>query len=94
MSIRLTVKFQVQPGKSEEFETMAQAAAARVRAEDQGCEAYHLYRSLDDESQYVLVESWATAADLEAHGSSPAIGEMQKIGPLLAGRPVALRSVV
>ena len=87
MSKRMTIKFKVQPGKSEEFETIACAAAARVRAEDAGCEAYHLYKSLDDDAEYVLIESWETPEALAAHGKSPAIADMQKIGPLLAGRP-------
>ncbi len=87
MSKRLTIQFKVQPGKSAEFEQIAGAAAARVRAEDAGCEAYAIYKSLDDESEYVLVESWETQEALTAHGTSPAIADMQKIGPLLAARP-------
>ena len=87
MAKRMTIKFKVQEGKSEEFETIATAAAARVRAEDAGCEAYHLYKSLDDDTEYVLIESWETQEALAAHGKSPAIADMQKIGPLLAGRP-------
>jgi len=91
MSTRITVQMQVQPDKSEEFEAIAQPAAARVRAEDKGCEMYHLFRSLDDASRYVLVESWTTAEDLAAHGKSTGTLEMRKIGPLLAGRPVMHR---
>lgn len=91
MSIRLTVQFKVQPGKGDEFVELAQAAAVQVRAEDKGCEAYDLFRSLDDDSRFVLVEAWATAEDLAAHGSSPAMAAMGKIGPLMAGRPVMNR---
>ena len=87
MSKRMTIKFKVQAGKSEEFEQIASAAAARVRAEDAGCEAYHVYKSLEDPSEYVLVESWETDEALAAHAKSPAIADMQKIGPLLAARP-------
>ena len=91
MSKRLTIKFTVQEGKGEEFELIATAAAARVRAEDAGCEAYHLYKSLDDPSEYVLVESWETQDALDAHGKSPAVGDMRKIGPLLAEAPEIYR---
>jgi quinol monooxygenase YgiN len=91
MSMRLTVQLQIQPGKSEEFETIAHAAATRVRAEDNGCEMYDLFRSIDDPNRYVLIESWATQADLDDHGKSPAMADMGKIGPLLAGRPVMHR---
>jgi len=91
MSVRLTVQMQVQPGKSQEFETIARAAAARVRAEDKGCEMYDLFRSVDDETRYVLVESWATADDLKQHGSSPGVGDMRKVGPLLSAKTVMHR---
>ena len=91
MSIRLTVQFQSQPGKGDEFAELAQAAAVQVRADDKGCEAYNLFRSLDDDTKFVLIEAWATAEDLTAHGSSPAMATMQKIGPLLAGRPTMNR---
>jgi quinol monooxygenase YgiN len=92
VSIKIAVQLQIQPGKSAEFEAIAQGAAARVRAEDAGCEQYHLYRSLDDENRYVLLESWANAQDLEAHGRSPGIGDFRKIGPLLAARPTMTRT--
>jgi len=91
MAIRLTVQFQVQPGKGEEFEALAGRAAARVRAEDRGCEMYHLFRSLDDPHRFVLIEAWTTKEDLDAHGTSPGIQEMRKIAPLLAGRPLMHR---
>ena len=91
MAIRLTVQMQIQPGKAQEFEAIAGAAAKRVRAEDTGCEMYHLFRSIDDDTRYVLVEAWATTEDLNAHGSSAGMGDMRKIGPILAGRPVMHR---
>ena len=91
MAVRLTVQMQIQPGKAQEFEAIGGAAAARVRAEDRGCEMYDLFRSIDDETRYVLVEAWTTAEDLKAHGSSPGIADMRKVGPLLAGRSVMHR---
>ena len=91
MSIRLTVQLTIQPGKNAEFEAAAAAGTARVRAEDKGCEAYDLFKSLDDPNRYVMVESWATEADLDAHGSSPAMADMGKIGPFLAGAPTMHR---
>ena len=91
MAIRLTVQMQIQPGKAQEFEAIAGAAAKRVRAEDKGCEMYHVFRCIDDDARYVLVEAWASAEDLDAHGSSPGIRDMQKVGPLLAKRPVMHR---
>ncbi len=77
MSIRLTVQLNVQKGKSSEFEAAAGGAASTVRAEDKGCEMYDLFKSVDDDTRYVLVEAWATKEDLEAHGTSPGMAEMQ-----------------
>jgi quinol monooxygenase YgiN len=91
MSVRLTVQMQIQPGKAQEFEAIAGAAAARVRAEDKGCEMYHLFRSIDDDTRYVLVEAWTTAEDLKAHGSSPGVADMRKVAPLMAARLVSHR---
>ena len=91
MSIRLTVQFNLQEGKASEFEAAAGAAASKVRAEDEGCEMYDLFKSVDDDTRYVLVEAWATKEDLDAHGSSPGMAEMQKIGGFLAGRPTMHR---
>ena len=50
-----------------------------------------LFKSVDDDTRYVLVEAWATKEDLDAHGTSPGMAEMQKIGGLLAGRPTMHR---
>ena len=91
MSIRLTVQFNIQRGKASEFEAAAGDAASRVRNEDKGCEMYDLFKSVDDDTRYVLVEAWATVEDLDAHGSSAGMREMQKIGVFLAGRPTMHR---
>ncbi len=89
MSIRLTVQLPIKPGQAAEFEAAAGPALARVKAEDKGCEMYDLFKSVDDETRYVMVESWASEADLEAHKTSPAMGDVGKaIGGFIAGPPV------
>ena len=64
MSIRLTVQIQIQPGKNEEFEAAAGAGVKAVKATDKGCEMYDLFRSVDDPTRYVMVESWASQASV------------------------------
>lgn len=89
MSIRLTVQLPIKPGSGAEFEAAAAPALARVKAEDAGCEMYDLFRSVDDETRYVMVESWASQADLDAHMTSPAMGDIGKaLGSFIAGAPV------
>jgi len=89
MSIRLTVQISVKPGTGKDFAAAAKPALARVKAEDKGCEMYDLFRSVDDENRFVIVESWASQADLDAHMKSPAMGDVGKaLGAFLGGAPV------
>ena len=89
MSIRLTVQLPIKEGEAEAFEAAAGPALAQVKAEDKGCEMYDLFRSVDDLTRYVMVESWANEEDLEAHKTSAAMGEVGKaIGGFIAGAPV------
>lgn len=91
MSIRLTVQFNIQAGKGADFEAAAGKAITQVKAEDTGCEMYDLFKSVDDDTRYALIESWASQEDIDAHGKSPGMAEMQKIAPFLAGRPIMHR---
>ena len=89
MSIRLTVQLPIKPGQASEFEVAAAPALARVKAEDKGCEMYDLFKSVDDEERYVMVESWVSQADLDAHMKSPAMGDVGKaLGGFVAGAPL------
>ncbi|HPG27117.1 MAG: antibiotic biosynthesis monooxygenase [Spirochaetaceae bacterium] len=89
MSIRLTVQLTIKPGQADAFVAAAGPALARVKAEDAGCEMYDLFRSVDDDTRFVMVESWASQAELDAHMKSPAMGGMgQAIGSFIGGPPV------
>ena len=89
MSIRLTVQFNIKEGSAADFEGAAGAAISKVKADDKGCEMYDLFKSVDDDERFVMVESWASQADLDAHMKSPAMQEIGKaIGGFMAGAPV------
>jgi quinol monooxygenase YgiN len=89
MPIRLTVQLAIKEGEADAFQAAAGPALARVRAEDKGCEMYDLFRSCDDDTRFVMVESWASAADLEAHKTSAAMGGVGgAIGGFMAGAPL------
>ena len=79
------------PGRTGQLDADFGAAAAKVKAEDKGCEMYDLYRSVENPNAFVLVESWASQEDLDAHGKSAAMAEVGKIGPYLDGRPTLYR---
>jgi quinol monooxygenase YgiN len=87
MAIGLTVKFEIKPGKSEEFEAGFAKAAAAVKAQDEGCEMYDLFKSVDSPTSYVMVERWTTQELLDAHGKSPTMAGMAALAPCFAGRP-------
>jgi quinol monooxygenase YgiN len=91
VSYRLTVELNIKPGTAADFEAAAGAAIARVKAEDAGCEMYDLFKNVDSDTRYALIESWASKEELDAHGKSPAMAEMAKIGPYLDGPPVMHR---
>ena len=91
MSKRLTVELQIREGTSADFEEMMMAATARVRAEDSGCEQYNLFKALDRPTRYVLLESWASDEDLEAHMSSAAMEQVRGMSEYFASPPVVHR---
>jgi quinol monooxygenase YgiN len=66
MAIRHVVTIQVAPGKAADFASAFGALQAIVQQE-QGCEQYELFRSLDDPDKLVLLERWASQALLGKH---------------------------
>ena len=93
MSIRLTVQITVQAGKGTAFEAFMGRTCRRVKAEDAGCEIYDLYKRVEGGTQYVLLESWSTQEQLDAHGQSAAMGEISEgVSEFMAGRPAVYRA--
>ena len=91
MAIGLTVEFTVGEGQAEAFEAFMAKATAKVKAEDAGCNLYDLFRSVDDDTRYLLLESWASEEDLTAHGSSEAMAGMARIREFTTARPILHR---
>jgi quinol monooxygenase YgiN len=58
-----------------------------THAED-GCIAYALHEDTNQPARFVIVEKWASEADLQAHGQADHLQAMFAIvGPLLAEPP-------
>jgi quinol monooxygenase YgiN len=87
MAIGLSVQFTIKKGEGAGFEAAFSGAQANVKAEDEGCELYDLFRHISDETKYAMVERWTSKENLEAHKTSPAMKEMVKIAPFLDGAP-------
>jgi quinol monooxygenase YgiN len=54
------------PGKERELGRRMAALLEPTRAE-RGCIAYDIFQSIDDAAVWVLIESWRSVADLDAH---------------------------
>ena len=88
MAIGLTVQFKIKSGSNAEFEAGFAKASAGVKEQDEGCEMYDLFKSVDDDTRYVMVERWSTQELLDAHMKSPSMAGMAALGPHFAGAPV------
>ena len=82
-----TLKVQVE--KSAEFEAVFLELAAKVKANEPGCLSYQLTKSRTEAGIYKVLELYADADSLKAHGQTEyfkAAGG--KMGPTMAGAPV------
>ncbi|UZJ24745.1 antibiotic biosynthesis monooxygenase [Rhodococcus antarcticus] len=70
MSLRLVVVITTQPGRGQEQVEAFARLAPLVRAEA-GCLQYDLHSVGGDPDRFVLLEEWASRAELDAHGRSP-----------------------
>ena len=87
MAIGVTVKLEIKPGTEAAFESGFRKAAAAVKAQDEGCEMYDLYRSVESPTSYAMIERWSTQELLDAHMKSPTMKGMAALAPHFAGAP-------
>ena len=66
MPIRLIVTFTALPGKGPELAQFYKTRCAQAMAEP-GCEHYEVFQSAVDPDKVILLERWATQADLDRH---------------------------
>lgn len=72
--IAVTVLLETYDGKANEQIQAFHALVDMVLAE-KGCLQYELTQSTTDENKFVLLERWASEADLEAHLQTPHMKE-------------------
>ena len=84
--IIVTLKMIVRPEKrSDLLETMrGMLEPARV---ERGCLSYRFYEDIEDRNAFVLVEEWATQADLESHLRTDNQRRMLALMDLLSAEP-------
>ncbi|MCF8470846.1 MAG: antibiotic biosynthesis monooxygenase [Parvibaculum sp.] len=89
--IGVVATLKVQPGKEAEFEKVFGELRAKVKANEKGCLQYDVFKSKSDVSTFVVMEQYASQADLDAHGKSEyfrAAGPA--LGAVLGGAPELL----
>jgi quinol monooxygenase YgiN len=74
-TVTVVALVKVKPG-SEEAATAVLTPVIEQTQQEEGCEKYALHRSTTDPQQFVLVERWASQADLDAHFQKPYVGEL------------------
>lgn len=88
MSVGMTVHLKIKPEMADDFEQFFLGMIKRVKASDEGCELYDLFRGVEDSSQFILLERWASQEALDAHGKQPHMKTINEgVGARLAGRP-------
>ena len=86
--IGVVVTLEVQDGKQAEFEDLFKDLMAKVKANEPGCLWYQLFRSKTTETTYTMLEQYASAEALAAHGKSDYFLAAQAgLGACLAGAP-------
>ncbi|SHG31727.1 Quinol monooxygenase YgiN [Jatrophihabitans endophyticus] len=88
MPLPVVAVITAKPG-SEDLVREALSELVPPTRDESGCLAYSLYRSTEDPTVFVTVESWREADDLAAHMRSEHIAAaFAKAGDGFAGRPV------
>lgn len=80
--IGVIATLKVQDGKQAEFEAIFTELTAQVRANEPGNHAYQLCKSRTEANSYKVLELYADADALKAHGASD---YFKAAGPKLAG---------
>lgn len=89
MTIGLVATLKVQPEKADEFAKIFGELRTQVKANEKGCLQYDFFKSKANDGTFIVMEQYASQADLDAHGKTDyfkAAGA--KFGSMLAGAPV------
>ncbi len=85
--IHLVATLVAKPGQEAALRAALTGILAEVRAEA-GCLRYDLHRDRDNPARFVMLEAWAGAAALEAHGKAAAFtGLAARFDELLVSSP-------
>lgn len=87
--IKLAILINTQPGKAGEQIAAFRQLAPLVRAE-QGCLQYELSQDRHDPDRFVLLECWASQANLDAHDRSAHMIKADAASPAFRAGPATV----
>ena len=89
MALGLLARMTVLDGKNEQFERLLLDLTEKVLANEQGTLVYALHRSKSNAQEYVVMEQYRSAADLDLHGKTDYFRAASKaMGGLVAAAPI------
>ena len=65
--VRLIVEFQSKPEHVQDFVELFKTTFIPRSRLDKGCLLYHMWQNPEEPTQFCMVESWESQADVEAH---------------------------
>jgi quinol monooxygenase YgiN len=83
VAIRHVITIQVAPGKAADFARVFEVVQA-IASQDEGCEQYELFQSLDTPDRLVLLERWASQELLDKHMEAEHSRDPAPINALMA----------
>jgi quinol monooxygenase YgiN len=83
MAIRHVITIPVAPGRAADFANAFKVVQA-IASQDEGCEQYELFQSLDAPDKLVLLERWANQEMLAKHMEAEQSRDPEPIDALMA----------
>ena len=81
-----STKISIKPENHKEFLQTLNSLIGRIRG-GKGCLGYNLYRDVENDNDFVIVEEWETQADLDNHLRSDRFGVLLGALNLLSDTP-------
>jgi quinol monooxygenase YgiN len=89
--IGIVATLKVKDGMQETFESTMRAFVKDVREKEPGTVLYSLTRKQGSTTEYVVMEQYKSAADVDAHNTSAHFQALlPRLGPCLDGAPAIL----
>ena len=89
MALGILARMTVLEGKNGDFEKLFLDLTEKVLANEQGTLVYALHRSKSNAQEYVVMEQYRSAADIDLHGKTDYFRAASKaMGGLLAAAPI------